>query len=73
LEQTKAMGKMMAVSLSCPEMILSAEMRVPVLLKANLFFAKQFGIDPSQGDTSKNQWLLGLVNWHHMYALPPRL
>jgi hypothetical protein len=33
-----------------------------VINGANLFFAKQFGIDPNQGDTGKNQWLLGLVN-----------
>lgn len=33
-----------------------------VINGANLFFAKQFGIDPNEGDTSKNQWLLGLVN-----------
>ncbi|OBZ72712.1 hypothetical protein A0H81_08055 [Grifola frondosa] len=29
---------------------------------ANLFFASQFGIDPSMGDTGRNQWLFGLVN-----------
>ncbi|KAH9934461.1 uncharacterized protein BXZ73DRAFT_45706 [Epithele typhae] len=36
-----------------------------VINGANLFFAKQFGIDPGTGPTSgssKNQWLLGLVN-----------
>lgn len=33
-----------------------------VINGANLFFARQFGIDPSQGDQGRNQWLLGLVN-----------
>ena len=31
-----------------------------VINGANLFFADQFGIDPSA--SSRNQWLLGLVN-----------
>ncbi|KAH9967661.1 hypothetical protein BGW80DRAFT_1340738 [Lactifluus volemus] len=33
-----------------------------VINGANLFFAPQFHIDPNQGNTGKNQWLLGLVN-----------
>ncbi|OBZ66984.1 Arabinose-proton symporter [Grifola frondosa] len=33
-----------------------------VINGANLFYAPQFGIDPNSGNTSRNQWLLGLVN-----------
>ena len=35
-----------------------------VINGANLFYAPQFGIDPSVDgpDASRNQWLLGLVN-----------
>ena len=35
-----------------------------VINGANLFFAKQFGIDPKaqDGNASRNQWILGLVN-----------
>ena len=32
-----------------------------VINGANLFFANQFGIG-TDGDQSRNQWLLGLVN-----------
>ncbi|KAG6813695.1 hypothetical protein H0H92_008543 [Tricholoma furcatifolium] len=49
-----------------------------VINGANLFFAPQFGIDPSTGDTGRNQWLLGLVNsapyvcvtnsWQHLFV-----
>jgi hypothetical protein len=43
-------------------LILSNQMDEAVINGANLFFAPQFGIDPNQGNKSKNQWLLGLVN-----------
>jgi len=35
-----------------------------VINGANLFFSRQFGIDPSGNgpDSGRNQWLLGLVN-----------
>jgi len=33
-----------------------------VINGANLFFAPQFGISQTVGDTGRNQWLLGLVN-----------
>ncbi|TCD65600.1 hypothetical protein EIP91_002447 [Steccherinum ochraceum] len=33
-----------------------------VINGANLFFADQFGISQHTGNTSRNQWLLGLVN-----------
>ncbi|KAI9456302.1 MFS sugar transporter [Russula earlei] len=33
-----------------------------VINGANLFYSKQFNIDPSSGNQSRNQWLLGLVN-----------
>ncbi|KAH9935571.1 uncharacterized protein B0H18DRAFT_976314 [Fomitopsis serialis] len=33
-----------------------------VINGANLFFADQFGIGQTTGDTGRNQWLLGLVN-----------
>ncbi|OSX66254.1 hypothetical protein POSPLADRAFT_1064660 [Postia placenta MAD-698-R-SB12] len=33
-----------------------------VINGANLFFAPQFGISTTEGDTGRNQWLLGLVN-----------
>ncbi|KAF8521253.1 MFS sugar transporter [Hysterangium stoloniferum] len=33
-----------------------------VINGANLFFADQFGISQTTGDTSRNQWLLGVVN-----------
>jgi hypothetical protein len=41
---------------------LSNQMDEAVINGANLFYAKQFGIDPSEGDKGRNQWLLGLVN-----------
>ena len=38
------------------------QMDEAVINGANLFFAPQFHIDPNEGNTSRNQWLLGLVN-----------
>ncbi len=40
------------------------QMDETVINGAQLFFPKQFGIDPhaTDGNASKNQWILGLVN-----------
>lgn len=45
-----------------------------VINGANLFFAPQFHIDPNatDGNASRNQWLLGLVN-SAPYVSAPRL
>jgi len=51
-------------------LILSNQMDEAVINGANLFFAKQFGIDPSQGDRGRNQWLLGLVNSSPYVCVP---
>ena len=50
------------LGVSVNHIILSNQMDEAVINGANLFFAKQFGIDPSEGNQSRNQWLLGLVN-----------
>ena len=33
-----------------------------VINGAQIFFGPQFGISPDEGDTGRNQWLIGLVN-----------
>ena len=54
------------LAFSAPTKLISivTQMDESVINGANLFYAPQFGIDPSVDgpDASRNQWLLGLVN-----------